>query len=481
MEIQLPKNWVQTELEKVSFKVTDGTHKTPKYLEEGVRFISIKNIKAFKPVNFNSYERYISEIEHNALSKRAKVEKGDIVFPRIGTLGYAKIVDWDEETSIFVGLGLIKLVQQCINPKFAEYYLNSPVINKLSHEKATGSGRLTLSLEQSKKLPFLLPPLAEQHRIVAKLDSLFAHLENIKYSMVNIPLLIKDFRQQVLAQAVTGQLTEEWRKGKELGEWKNVRIENLINSLKTDIRTGPFGSALKKEEHKSEGIPVWGIESIGLNGKFTGSNKIYVTKEKALDLKSFEVKGGNIIISRSGTVGELCILPHDIVYGLISTNLMKIILNNDVISSKYFCWLFKGSPVVIEKLNDLCKGSTRLFLTQTILKNLVFPLPPLQEQQEIVSRVESLFAKADAIEQQYKDLKASIDNLPQALLHKAFKGELTEQLDNDGDARDLLNEIKALKAATVKVIKSKTNKIATKKVKPYSKTEEALGMVAETK
>lgn len=476
MEIQLPKNWVQTELENVSFKVTDGTHKTPKYLEKGVRFISIKNIKAFKPINFNSYEKYISEIEHNALSKRAKVEKGDIVFPRIGTLGYAKLVDWDEETSIFVGLGLIKLVQQYVNPKFVEYYLNSPVINKLSHEKATGSGRLTLSLEQSKKLPFLLPTFSEQLRIVAKLDTLFAQLQTIKTSMEKIPVLLKDFRQQVLTQAVTGKLTEEWRKDNELEKWKNVNIEYLVNSLKTDIRTGPFGSALKKDEHQNEGIPVWGIESIGLNGKFTAFNKIYVTIKKANDLKSFEVKGGNIIISRSGTVGELCILPDNIEYGLISTNLMKIILNNDVIISKYFCWLFKGSPIVIDKLKDLCKGSTRLFLTQTILKNLDFPLPPIEEQEEIVFRVESLFAKADTIEKQYEILKQKIDRLPQAILHKAFKGELTKQLDSDGDAKDLLKQIQELKNSGVKPKKG-----IAKKVKKYPQKKEVLGMVAEEK
>ena len=89
------------------------------------------------------------------------------------------------------------------------------------------------------------------------------------------------------------------------------------------------------------GVPVWGIESIGLNGSFTGRNKIFVSVEKAKALKSFEVKGGNIIISRSGTVGEICILPEDVQFGLISTNLMKIVLNNNIILSKYFFHIFR--------------------------------------------------------------------------------------------------------------------------------------------
>jgi type I restriction enzyme S subunit len=79
------------------------------------------------------------------------------------------------------------------------------------------------------------------------------------------------------------------------------------------------------------------------------------------------------------------------------------------------------------------------------VKEFDFQLPPLQEQCEIVHRVESLFAKADTIESRYQRLKAKIDNLPQVILHKAFNGELVPQLPTDGDAKDLLSEIMALK------------------------------------
>ena len=76
----------------------------------------------------------------------------------------------------------------------------------------------------------------------------------------------------------------------------------------------------------------------------------------------------------------------------------------------------------------------------------MFYKPPFEEQQEIVNRVEGLFTKAAAIEQQYKSIKAKVDTLPQAILYKAFRGELVEQLATDGDARDLLREIEGLKA-----------------------------------
>jgi len=316
----------------------------------------------------------------------------------------------------------------------------------------TGSAQPQITIENLNDFEIPIAPLSEQHRIVAKLDALMQKVESNKQRLDKLPKLLKRFRQSVLAAAVSGRLTEDWRIQKKTNvnnyfpiSWRLVKIDKLVNSTKKDLRTGPFGSALKKQEHQNSGIPVWGIESIGINGSFTGYNKIFVTEEKAKELKSFEVKGGNIIISRSGTVGEICILPDMVEYGLISTNLMKIVLNNEVVISKYFCWLFEGSQIVIDKLYELCTGSTRIFLTQTILKEIEYPLPPIEEQKEIVKRVEQLFALADKIEARYTKTKAMLDKLPQTLLAKAFRGGLVPQDANDEPASLLLGRIKAEK------------------------------------
>ena len=92
------------------------------------------------------------------------------------------------------------------------------------------------------------------------------------------------------------------------------------------------------------------------------------------------------------------------------------------------------------------------------IKHCQLPIPPREEQTEIVKRVEALFAKADTIEAAYNKLKQQIDSLPQAILAKAFKGELVEQLPTDGDAKELLKEIAALRASIEKEKKSKKKK-----------------------
>lgn len=351
-----------------------------------------------------------------------------------------------------------------IPTRFIEYTIKHN--NNFIKETSTGTGLQHINKDFFEICKIPLPPLAEQHRIVAKLDAFMEKVERNKQRINKIPILLKRFRQSVLATAVSGRLTEDWRDSKDFDlktgfpiSWRLKKIDFLLKSLKTDLRTGPFGTALKKKEHKTFGVPVWGIESIGKNGSFTDYNKIFVTVEKAKELKSFEVKGGNIIISRSGTVGELCILPDNVEHGLISTNLMKIVLDNEVINSKFFCWLFDGSSLVIDKLRELCTGSTRIFLTQNILKQIDYPLPPIKEQQEIIHRVEQLFAFLEKIEARYTRTKTILDKLPQSILAKAFRGELVPQDPNDEPASALLERIKAekkklgVKSSTKKKVK----------------------------
>jgi len=371
------------------------------------------------------------------------LKKDDILISRAGSIGLSFLVDETTEKSLFASY-LIRF-KPFINPKFISYFLLSSEYWKAISDNAIGIAVKNINAPKLQSIPFPLPPLAEQERIVTKLDALFAQIEKMKLSLAQIPIILKNFRQQVLTQAVTGKLTEKWREGKELEEWKDLDIYDLVLDFKKDVRTGPFGSSLSKSEYQMDGFPVWGIESIGQAGKFTGKNKVFITEEKAKELQSFKVGEGDIIISRSGTVGELCIIPEGINNGFISTNLLKIVLNKSIVNSLFFCWMFKSNPTLLTSLKDLCKGSTRLFITQGILKSLIYQLPTILEQEEIVSIVNKLFIKVDVIEAQYKALKQKIENLPQSILHKAFKGELVAQLPTDGDAKDLLEEIKKLK------------------------------------
>jgi type I restriction enzyme S subunit len=179
-EFELPTGWELSTLGAVALKITDGAHKTPTYVTKGVRFISIKDFSGGRLDLSNT--RFITEEEHRVLYKRCDPKRGDILIGRIGTLGRAVLVDTDDEFSLFVSVGLIRFSHANIVADFFRILLNSPVVeaefDRIKIGGATHTNKLNLSDLQTVTLP--LPPLAEQHRIVAKVDELMALCDRLE-------------------------------------------------------------------------------------------------------------------------------------------------------------------------------------------------------------------------------------------------------------------------------------------------------------
>ena len=362
-----------------------------------------------------------------------------IIVGRKGSAGALNLCDgpsWTTDVAYFVEA-----------PSFLDLRFLYNALAALDLDRLGKGVKPGLSRSEAYEQIISLPPLAEQRRIVAKVDELMALCDRLeaartareatrdrlagaslarlnapdpetfqadaRFALDALPALttrpdqIQQLRRTILSLAVRGSLVPQDSSSEPVSStfmrirremlpkpspggpgvevaastvgaselrlplpmgWAWQRIDALVRSLRHDIRTGPFGSALHKADHRQQGIPVWGIESIAKNGIFKRQNKIFVTPEKARELSSFSVKGGDIIVSRSGTVGEICRVPDDAPSGLLSTNLMKISLDFRMISSDYFCLLFKGSDSIEKQLTELCSGSTRLFLTQGILE-----------------------------------------------------------------------------------------------------------------
>jgi type I restriction enzyme S subunit len=316
----------------------------------------------------------------------------------------------------------------------------------INSDKQYGSTVRYIRIGNFLKYIVFFPPLPEQRRIVAKIDSLFSELDNGVALLKTIKAQLAVYRQAVLKWAFEGKLTEEWRKLNCVMAWKYVTIEKFLVKIDKSMSTGPFGTMLKKHEHQSAGVPVLGIENIG-NGVFIHGNKIFVTPDKAEYLKSFVLHTNDVIISRSGTVGELCLVPQQFDGSLMSTNLIRVTLDENVIIPKFFVFLFQSKGIVIDQVKELCKGSTRAFLNQTILKKISFPLLAIDEQRQIIDEIESRLSVCDKLEQTIDKTLALSASLRQSILKKAFEGRLVPQDPNDEPAEKLLERIRAEKAA----------------------------------
>ncbi len=184
--------------------ITDGTHVTPTYVEEGIPFLSVKDITTGK-IRFDN-TRFITPEEHVELTKRCKPEHDDVLLTKVGTTGFAKAIDVDREFSIFVSLALLKLDKSRLNPKFTEYMLNSPKLREHSDSGTRGVGNQNLVLKFIRDFPMPAPPLEEQHRIVAYLDGLQGKVDALKQLQAQTQVELDALLPSVLDQAFKGEL-----------------------------------------------------------------------------------------------------------------------------------------------------------------------------------------------------------------------------------------------------------------------------------
>ena len=176
----IPDTWEWVRLSDIC-NISDGTHQTPTYVEHGIPFISAQNVKPYRflPENHRdvSYEDYL---EYN---KNISPEKGDILMARVGAgIGEAAIIDQDFEFSIYVSLTLIKCYSKEFGMMYLLHVLNSPIGRKLAEKKTLGKGASqgNLNLIFIREFVLPIPPLAEQKRIVKRVEELLALCDELK-------------------------------------------------------------------------------------------------------------------------------------------------------------------------------------------------------------------------------------------------------------------------------------------------------------
>ncbi|MCD8400232.1 restriction endonuclease subunit S [Tenacibaculum finnmarkense] len=425
MESKLPKNWVDTELMNLCSVYTGKKDANFATKSGEYNFFTC----AYKPLKSDSYSF-----------------EGDVLILPGNGVNVGEVFYFSGKFEAYQRTYIINDIK--IDPRYLFYHF-SRFWRELGSLKQFGSATNYIKIGNFKDYKVQFPPLAEQQRIVAKLDTLFGSLDALKIRLNNIPQLIKNFKQAVLTQAVTGKLTQEWRVGKELEEWEESKLKTF-----SECR---LGKMLDKAKNKGQFIDYLRNKNVRwFNIDFEDVHQMKVERS---DLVKLKLEYGDILVCEGGEPGRAAIWKNERENIIFQKALHRIRLNSSVLP-EYFLYNLKVDAVN-ESLNELFTGTTIKHLTGRAFSSYKILIPSIKEQTEIVKRVENLFSKADAIEKQYKTLKEKIDRLPQAILAKAFKGELVAQLPTDGDAKDLLEEIKKLKESLV--VKPKKKVVRKKK------------------
>lgn len=310
--------------------------------------------------------------------------------------------------------------------------------------------------------PVLVPPAAEQTRIAAKLDELLAQVDTLKARIDGIPALLKRFRQSVLAAAVSGRLTEEWRvqnvgladeaslpENQHEDIWPKISLKSLIASLEQGWSPKCESDSVAEAEEAWAVIKTTSIQPIEF---YPSENKRL--PESLSPRPELSVQAGDLLITRAGPrsrAAVCCYVKKTQPYLMVCDKAYRFRTQASVMDGRLLC-LFLNSPQYISLLDDLKTGISEsgMNLTMRKFQELQIPHPSLEEQAEIVRRVEQLFAFADQVEAKVGEAKTRIDRLTQSILAKAFRGELVPQDPNDEPASELLARITAQRANATK-------------------------------
>ena len=245
-----------------------------------------------------------------------------------------------------------------------------------------------------KKLRELILSLAMQGKLIAQdpsdqpANELLREIESKKNKLVKEG---KIKQSKPLPEIKPNEIPYDLPKG-----WEWVRLLKIVAYEPNSIKRGPFGSSLKKDYFVESGYKVYQQKNAIYNDFSLGD--YYIDHNKFEQLKDFEVKPQDIIVSCSGTVGKLAIAPKSIERGVINQALLKFTLNQKIIDNRFFVFLFSAYVMKTEVLNDLKGTAQKNIVSVQSLKEIPIPLPPFSEQRRIVAKIDELMARCDELE-----------------------------------------------------------------------------------
>jgi type I restriction enzyme S subunit len=306
-----------------------------------------------------------------------------------------------------------------------------------------------------------LAPINEQHRIVAKLEKLLEKVGACQKRLAKIPIILKRFRQSVLAAACSGRLTPDWREKNPIAPADTAKLDTPFDVPETWRwvklpETGEMSRGKSRHRPRNAAILYGGsypfIQTGDIaqsNGKITDHRQTY-NETGLAQSRLWPVR--TVCITIAANIAESALLTYPACF---PDSVVGIIANESMCVPEYIEYFIR---VAKSDLSTFAPATAQKNINIAILSEVLVPLSPLEEQKEIVRRVEAFFALADQIEARFLKAKTRVDQLTQSLLAKAFRGELVPQDPNDEPASELLKRIKEERAKQEEGTKQKITK-----------------------
>lgn len=322
-------------------------------------------------------------------------------------------------------------VQPALLPKMLVWQLRLDSLSFKLDRYFTGSTIKHFPLIALQRYPVSVPPLAEQKRIADKLDTVLTRVDAVSARLARVAPILKRFRQSVLAAATSGRLTEDWR-GNRKATYPKLPMAEIA-----DMRLGKM-----LDKAKNTGAAVRYLRNVNVRWFAFDLSDVLELRIEEHERDGLSIMDGDLLVCEGGEPGRCAVWqggPTDLIF---QKALHRVRPDASVALSTWIAYVLKQLCDSGE-ITSFFTGSTIKHLTGTAFAKVPVPIPILEEQAEIVRRVDTLFAFADRLEARLKAAQSATGRLTPALLAKAFRGELVPQDPDDEPASELLRRLQA--------------------------------------
>jgi type I restriction enzyme S subunit len=332
--------------------------------------------------------------------KHFQVEENDILYTISGTIGRSAIAK-KSDLPLLMNTSVVRFrsLTEYLDTKFVYYAFKTDAFISELLGHSTGTAIKNVGPSHLKKMTISYPPIPEQKRIVALLDTVFADLEQARTKTEQNLTNARELFESTCSTSIFST-----------DDIPSCTVLDVAKNEKGAMRTGPFGSQLLKREIVDSGIAVLGIDN-AVNNSFQWGAKRFITHEKFEELSRFEVKPEDVLITIMGTCGRCAIVPENIPKAINTKHICCITLDRKKCLPEYLHAYFLYHPIAKEYLLSRAKGAIMAGLNMGIIKELPLVLPCIEEQKKLVSQVKLLKDNIDKLVMTYEAKLVSIDEL----------------------------------------------------------------------
>jgi type I restriction enzyme, S subunit len=404
--------WDSIPLGKITETITSGSRDWAQYYsKDGSKFIRMTNLSR-DGINLKLDDLKFVNIKSNSTDgNRTSLIQGDILISitaELGKIGW--IPPGFGEAFINQHTALVRIDKAKAESKYVAYLLSTPKLNKQINRKNDAGAKAGLNLPTIKSIKIQLPELNEQTKIANFLTAVDEKITQLTQKCD----LLTQYKKGVMQQIFSQELRFKDDDGRDFPKWEEKKITNLIKNKKGALKIGPFGSELKRSTFVKTGFKVYGQENIFVNDFNFGDR--YITEDHFNKLKANVLHHNDFVISTMGTIGKCAIVPNNIGKGIMDSHMIRLQLNEHIISSDFLSQIF-GSYLVLKQVKRLSVGGIMDGLSIGIINELKFFIPSsLKEQTKIANFLAAIDDKINNAQAQL----AAVKQYKQGLLQQMF-------------------------------------------------------------